>query len=349
MASVRKFPRASKNLLACRQGIRRLYEHGVEAGQPLAIGLSGGPDSLALVIAARAEGHEVLALCVDHQLQEGSAQVAAEAAGKAEAWGARAKVLRVEVVDRGEGMEAAARRVRYLALAKAAGTLPLVVAHTAEDQAETLLLGELRGKASGMSVKGISEGGVVYRPFLGLRRTHTVGTCVDCGVEYWSDPQNECLSFRRVAVRKNILPALGEILGSGDATAVLAQAAAMVAEDNDYLNSLVPECAYQAQDLAVEVIAQLPEAIARRAVLAWLHAQAEAHPQWQVSVSSAALRDVLRLCTQWRGQGAVAVGKNLQGVAGEGTPEGSGAARGVPRLVVVRVNGTLTVTTQKGH
>lgn len=349
MASVLKFPRASKNLLACRQGIRGLYEHGVDAGEELAIGLSGGPDSLALVIAARAEGHEVLALCVDHQLQEGSAQVAAEAASKAHAWGARAQVLRVDVVDRGEGMEAAARRARYEALAKAAGKLPLLVAHTAEDQAETLLLGALRGKASGMSVKAISEGGVVYRPFLGLRRAQTVGTCVDCGVEYWSDPHNECLSFRRVAVRKNIVPALGEILGNGDATAVLAQAAAMVAEDNAYLTSLVPECARQPQDLAVEVIAQLPEAVARRAVLAWLHAHGEAHPQWQMRLSSAAVGDVLRLCTKWRGQGAVAVGKDLAAECGEGTPEGLGAARGVPRLVVVRVNGTLTVTTQKGH
>lgn len=349
MASVSIFPRASKNLLACRRGIRELYEYGVDAGDEVAIGLSGGPDSLALVIAARAEGHAVLALCVDHQLQEGSAQVAQEAARKAQAWGARAEVLPVEVVDRGEGVEAAARRARYQALAEAAGELPLLVAHTAEDQAETLLLAALRGKPSGMSIKGRSEGGVVYRPFLGVRRAHTTGTCMDCGVEFWLDPHNEQENFRRVALRKHVLPLLGEILGNGDATAVLAQAAGMVAEDNAYLESMVPQWAHHPGDLDVEAVAQLPVALARRAIRAWLHTHGEANPQWQVRVSSAAVADVLRLCTQWRGQGGVAVGKNLAAVAKGSTPESLGAARGVPRLVVVRVNGTLTVTTQKGH
>jgi len=127
----------------------------------VAVGLSGGADSLALMAALVAEGHDVLALCVDHGLQDGSRAQAERAAEQARKLGARARVLNVEAGAMGQkSMEAAARVARYRALAAAcaAEELEVAVAHTADDQAETLLLGALRGRVTGMSERSEGEG-----------------------------------------------------------------------------------------------------------------------------------------------------------------------------------------------
>ena len=227
MSSKKLFwPRVSPHFLACRRGVRAAaLDHAV------AVGLSGGADSLALMAALVAEGHEVLALCVDHGLQDGSRAQAERAAEQARKLGARARVL--SVAAGAESMEAAARVARYRALAAACADegLEVAVAHTADDQAETLLLGALRGRVTGMGERSEVEGARVVRPLLGVRRADTEGACAELGLSAWQDPQNADTNFRRVALRREVIPQLSRIIG-GDAVPALAQAAGDAALDD---------------------------------------------------------------------------------------------------------------------
>ncbi|MDK8495228.1 tRNA lysidine(34) synthetase TilS [Corynebacterium marquesiae] len=260
----------------------------------VAVGLSGGADSLALLAALVAEGHDVLALCVDHGLQDGSRAQAERAAKQARKLGARARVLNVEAGATGQkSMEAAARVARYRALAAACADegLEVAVAHTADDQAETLLLGALRGRVAGMSERSEVEGARVVRPLLNVRRADTEGACAELGLSAWQDPQNAETHFRRVALRREVIPQLSRIIG-GDAVPALAQAAGDAALDDVALRTPpTTDCA----DLAA-----MAEPRRRRAIAAWLVSEG-------VEVTRRAVGDVGKLCTHWHGQGPVAV------------------------------------------
>ena len=105
------------------------------------------------------------------------------------------------------------------------------MAHTADDQAETLLLGALRGRVAGMPERTVVEGARVVRPFLQVRRADTEGACAELGLEVWQDPQNADTNFRRVALRREVIPQLSRIIG-GDAVPALAQAAGDAALDD---------------------------------------------------------------------------------------------------------------------
>ena len=275
------WPRRSPHFLACRRAVRPFTG-------PAVIGLSGGADSLALVAAAAAEGKDVTAVVVDHGLQTGSADVAENAVGTARAWGIPAEVVRVRV---GVGnVEAEARRARYAAL-RARGA-DVWVAHTADDQAETLILGALRGNPSGMAPRG----GGVTRPFLGIRRADTEGACRELGVEPWEDPMNADPAFRRVRVRAEVVPSLSELIG-GDAVPALARTADRIAADRELLETLVDlgptgECAELAGD---------PGPVRRHRLAAWLVDNG-------VAVQGAQLAAVEALVTDWHGQGPVSVG-----------------------------------------
>ena len=290
MSSKKPFwPRVSPHFLACRRGVRAAaLDHAV------AVGLSGGADSLALMAALVAEGHDVLALCVDHGLQDGSRAQAERAAEQARKLGARARVLNVEAGATGQkSMEAAARVARYRALAAAcvAEELEVAVAHTADDQAETLLLGALRGRVTGMSERSEVEGSRVVRPLLNVRRADTEGACAELGLSAWQDPQNADTHFRRVALRREVIPQLSRIIG-GDAVPALAQAAGDAALDDAALRTPpTTDCA----DLAA-----MAEPRRRRAIAAWLVSE-------EVEVTRRAVGDVGKLCTHWHGQGPVAV------------------------------------------
>ena len=283
------WPRVSPHFLACRRGVRAAaFDHAV------AVGLSGGADSLALLAALVAEGHDVLALCVDHGLQDGSRAQAERAAKQARKLGARARVLNVEAGATGQkSMEAAARVARYRALAAACADegLEVAVAHTADDQAETLLLGALRGRVAGMSERSEVEGARVVRPLLHVRRADTEGACAELGLSAWQDPQNADTHFRRVALRREVIPQLSRIIG-GDAVPALAQAASDAALDDAALRTPpTTDCA----DLAA-----MAEPRRRRAIAAWLVSEG-------VEVTRRAVGDVGKLCTHWHGQGPVAV------------------------------------------
>ena len=290
MSSKKPFwPRVSPHFLTCRRGVRAAaLDHAV------AVGLSGGADSLALMAALVAEGHDVLALCVDHGLQDGSRAQAERAAEQARKLGARARVLNVEAGAMGQkSMEAAARVARYRALAAAcaAEELEVAVAHTADDQAETLLLGALRGRVTGMSERSEVEGARVVRPLLNVRRADTEGACAELSLSAWQDPQNADTNFRRVALRREVIPQLSRIIG-GDAVPALAQAAGDAALDDAALRTPpTTDCAE---------LAGMAEPRRRRAIAAWLVSEG-------VEVTRRAVGDVGKLCTHWHGQGPVAV------------------------------------------
>lgn len=280
------WPRQSPNFLAVRRAVRPLEG-------PAIVGLSGGADSLALVAAAAAEAKNVEAVVVDHGLQDGSDEVAENAANQARVLGIPAQVRTVEVA--GENVEAAAREARYAALAEAAQGREIWVAHTAEDQAETLLLGALRGNPVGMK----SRAGALVRPLLQVRRAQTQAACKELGLNAWQDPMNTDPAYRRVRIRHEVLPLLGEIIG-GDAVAPLATTAERIAADNTYIEdsgiTTTTDCAELASN---------PAAIRTRRIAQWLN-------DIGVGASQSSISDVEALCTRWHGQGPAHVGSGMQ-------------------------------------
>ncbi|WP_311166711.1 tRNA lysidine(34) synthetase TilS [Corynebacterium matruchotii] len=274
------WPDRSPAFLKLRRAVRALASE-----DPVLIGLSGGADSLGLVAAALAEGRDVLALCVDHGLQPDSATVADRAVAMARSLGAEARSVKVQVKP--GNIEAQAREARYKALmtAAAAESRSVWVAHTMDDQAETYLLGSLRGRAVGMPVSG-----TVIRPFLSVRRADTVAACAELGLEVWHDPMNADPRFRRVRVRTEVLPLLADIHG-GDPVPPLAAAASLARDDAAALDAQAIATAQVAE------IACLPVALRRRAYLALV--DAPLGPRHLEAIDS--------LVMDWHGQGPVAV------------------------------------------
>ncbi|MFI1914505.1 tRNA lysidine(34) synthetase TilS [Nocardia sp. NPDC020380] len=275
----------------------------------VAVGLSGGADSLALTAAAVAEADAVDALVVDHRLQDGSEVVAAGAAAAAMRLGCRsARVLTIEVGGEG-GPEAAARRARYAALDQARDGLPVLLGHTLDDQAETVLLGLGRGSGA-RSIQGMAEFDEPWgRPLLGVRRATTRQLCADLGVDPHEDPHNSSPEFTRVRLRTEVLPLLEDVLGGGVAPA-LARTAAHLREDSAVLDELAEKLLDSARDddgLRVETLATAAPALRRRALRAWLLERGAK------SLTDSNLRAVEALVTHWRGQGGVAVGGSLNG------------------------------------
>ncbi|WP_245719927.1 tRNA lysidine(34) synthetase TilS [Nocardia uniformis] len=298
-------PAALETRRAVRDWLGTYAPNGV-----VAVGLSGGADSLALTAAAVVEAGAVDALVVDHGLQGGSAVVAAEAAATALRLGCRsARVLTVEVSGSG-GMEAAARRARYAALDRARDGRPVLLGHTLDDQAETVLLGLARGSGS-RSIQGMAAFADPWgRPLLGVRRAVTRQLCADLGVTPYDDPHNSSAEFTRVRLRAEVLPLLEEVLGGGVAAA-LARTAAQLREDGEVLDVLARNLLASACDgngLLVETLATAEPALRRRTIRAWLLAGGAK------ALTDKHLRAVDALVTDWRGQGGVAVGGGSSGI-----------------------------------
>ncbi|MDJ0393440.1 tRNA lysidine(34) synthetase TilS [Rhodococcus sp. G-MC3] len=288
---------------------------------PVMVALSGGADSLALTSAVAAEATDVEALVVDHGLQVGSAAVAATAAEHARSLGcARARVLRVSVGSEG-GIEAAARRARYDALDAARSGAAVLVAHTLDDQAETVLLGLSRGSGP-RSIAGMAPWDSPWgRPLLGVRRSVTRQVCAELGIVPFEDPHNTDPGFTRVRLRHEVLPLLEDVLGGGVAQA-LARTAAQLREDAAVLDddaAVLLADARVGDDLDVTVLTDAPPAIRRRTLRGWMSGLGAR------ALSDKQLRLVDDLVGDWRGQGGVAV---------SGAPAGA-------RLVVARRHGRL--------
>lgn len=233
-------PKVADTRRAVRDSIADLV-----AGDLVIVACSGGADSLALAAAAAFEQNrkgaaaiKVAAVIIDHGLQEITKQVAFDTKSKLEAMGI--SPVRIETVQVGKvgGTEAAARTARYAALEKVAKELAakvVLLGHTLDDQAETVLLGLARGSGA-KSLSGMPAViGIYRRPFLTLRRSDTEQACKDQGLEYWNDPHNQDVSFSRVRVRNILLPALETELGPGVAEA-LSRTAAQAAEDETVLS-----------------------------------------------------------------------------------------------------------------
>jgi tRNA(Ile)-lysidine synthase len=222
------------------------------AGYPdrVLVACSGGPDSLALAAVAayfarrgHVDGHPVSvgAVVVDHQLQPGSAGVAATTARTLEDLGLSPVQIRtVDVASTGVGPEAAARDARHAALEAAAdeaGAAAILLGHTLDDQAEQVLLGLARGSGT-RSLAGMRPSrGRLLRPFLGLRREDTLEICRVEGLEPWHDPSNTDPVYARSRTRVEVLPLLEDKLGPGVAES-LARTAAILQLDADYLEDV---------------------------------------------------------------------------------------------------------------
>ena len=183
------------------------------------VALSGGPDSVALAAVA-ARQRDTIALIVDHGLQADSEGVCERARAQALTLGCvDALVLRVDVGTDG-GPEGAARAARYVALDAARAGAPVLLAHTLDDQAETVLLGLGRGSGP-RSIAGMRAFDPPWgRPLLGVRRALTHACCAELGLTPWQDPHNSDPRFTRVRLRNEALPLLEDILGGGVAEAL---------------------------------------------------------------------------------------------------------------------------------
>ncbi|MGV8876912.1 MAG: tRNA lysidine(34) synthetase TilS [Rhodoglobus sp.] len=278
------------------------------------VALSGGPDSLALAAATAFEasraGMRAGAVIVDHNLQASSAQIAATAAQQARDFGLDPVDIRTVQVGSAGGPEAAARDVRYAALAAAAaehGATRVLLGHTLDDQAETVLLGIARGSGIG-SLKGMApDNGHYLRPLLTVPRSMTVQFCKDSGIDPWNDPHNLDSSYTRVRVRQTILPMLEHELGPGIREA-LARTADLAREDADALDHFAHEMAEDLAEISeagislpVRALAANPAALRQRLIR--LAVSSEFH----VTLSRSHTLEIARLVTHWRGQGPIDV------------------------------------------
>ncbi|RMB61167.1 tRNA lysidine(34) synthetase TilS [Tessaracoccus antarcticus] len=276
---------------------------------PVVVGCSGGADSLALALgatwAAARNGSDVTCVVVDHGLQDGSDDVALRVVATLRRAGLSAESRRVQVAEGAPGgMESAARDARLETLASDGH--PVLLGHTLDDQAESVLLGLLRGSGT-RSLSGMAPvRGPFVRPLLGLRRSTTVQACREWGVEPWQDPHNDDPRFRRVRAR-NHLEGLAAGLGS-DVAPALARSATLARMDADLLDELAVEAAegWDTSDgLLVADVAPLPAALRLRALRNWVLSHGVAHP------GMVHLLAVDALVTSWRGQGPVHLPRGL--------------------------------------
>lgn len=296
---------------ALRAALATFAGRYLAGGDSWAVALSGGPDSLALTAAA-AGLRPTTALIVDHGLQAGSAQVAADARSRALELGCvEARVIPVTVGVRG-GPEAAARTARYAALADARAGAPVLLGHTLDDQAETVLLGLGRGSGA-RSMAGMRPYDPPWcRPLLEIRRAATRDACTELGLTPWHDPHNDDARFTRVRLRTEVLPLLEDVLGGGVAQA-LSRTAVALRENAELIDDLAEQArpgataGADAQALDAAALAVLPGPVRRAVIRRWLLDGGGR------GLTDLQIRAVDRLVTAWRGQGGVAVGSDLRG------------------------------------
>ena len=329
-------------------------DHAVAADAPLVlVACSGGRDSMALAavshIVCTSMGVRCGAVIVDHGLQEGSERVAGEAANRCRALGLGPVIVRNATVQaRGEGLEAAARQARYnelCAAARESGAIAVLLAHTMDDQAETVLIGLLRSRGvdalAGMPQVFTRSGVTFARPLLTLTRAETTGICEDLGVEYWDDPTNgDAVDGElpndyplRSRVRHDLLPAIERFAGFNVARH-FAESARLARMDKEYLDQRSDEVmgeAVAAVDWpasSAAVSTDAPRAcvagdtndsshgiglmisvkrIAREPEAIRLRVIAHALSQAGVNASAAQIAAIDRLVVDWHGQGGVSL------------------------------------------
>jgi len=297
---------------AVRLAVRAAVQ-AVPPGALLLVACSGGPDSTALAAALAHEapraGRCGGLLTIDHAWSRQSARVAHEVLALADRLGlSPAEALPAPT----RRSEEAARTARRTALVEAAGRLgatSILLGHTLDDQAETVLMRLARGSGA-RSLAGMpAADGLVRRPLLGLRRATTRQACADDGLAVWDDPGNADPAFTRSRVRTELLPVLAEVLGPG-ALPALARTADLLRADADALDALAAAAAANAglpaedtpaRDVAVSVAALLGfEPAVRTRVLRRAALAAGSSASALSAAHVAALDD---LVTRWHGQG----------------------------------------------
>lgn len=298
-------------------------------GATVLVACSGGADSLALAAAlafeARRAAWRAGAVVVDHGLQKGSDAVAARAAQACRDLGLDPVDVVVVAVAPDGGPEAGARAARYAAIEEVAGrhgAAAVLLGHTLDDQAESVLLGLARGSGARSLAAMADRRGVLRRPFLGVRRAGTLRACAVLGLEPWHDPTNGPADAGTAAedglplrsrVRHDVLPVLEQVLGPGVAEA-LARTAEQLREDADALDALAEAllAAARAGEPAgpagpagpdVAVLGAAPAAVRRRALRAFLLAAGV--PAGSLSRAHVLAADALVVA--WRGQGPVSL------------------------------------------
>jgi tRNA(Ile)-lysidine synthase len=308
-------------------------------GSVVLVAASGGADSMALAAAtafvSERAGLRPIAVVVDHRLQPDSASVAQRAAEQLTGLGIEQVHIRAVTVDGVGGPEAAARSARYAAIDSVADQVNasvILLGHTLDDQAESVLLGLARGSGAG-SIKGMSAANARYRrPFLSIPRAETRLACAELSIEVWDDPHNEDDSFTRVRVRRNVMPVLESELGPG-VSAALARTARLLQNDDAALNEWAAEVRAKAEvdvglegeqglALDVDVLDQTPPAVRMRVFRGVL---------LEVGVPGGDLRsshlsDIDALVSDWKGQGEVHL------------PGSIGASRSCGRLLIARAD-----------
>ncbi len=289
-------------LVALRSAVRATIEK-YSAGDLIVVAVSGGADSLALAEVAKIEGEKlaqrIVAVTIDHQLQSGSAEQANKVVKQLSI---PCSIIKVNF-ELKDGLEASARRARYEALTNFSqenNASAVLLGHTKDDQAETVLLGLARGSGA-RSLSGMAQvNGIFERPFLEITREQTVAACKELNFQVWNDPHNDNSDFLRVRVRKNVLPIMESELGPGIREA-LTRSANLLRDDADALDSMAEEFWSQDKSLEVEPLAKLPKAVRSRVLRLALFESGVSQ------LSADQVGQVEALISNWKGQGEVSL------------------------------------------
>ena len=297
-------------LLELRKAVRVWFER-IEPNSKVCIGVSGGADSLALAAASKLEAEnfeiDLIAVVVDHKLQENSEQIAQFAKQQLISLGYKDVFIGQANVKITDGLEASARRARYKVFQQAIetyGATSFLLGHTKNDQAEGVLLGLARGSGT-KSLSGMQEvSGIFIRPLLTIDRLTTEAACREVGIDFWVDPHNSDQEFARVRVRENILPLLENEIGPG-ITDALARSAKLLREDAIALDQWAEEVFGKIEPSSIEIslLTDLPIAIRSRILRLAIYAMGAPAG----SISAAHIEPIEALVSDWRGQGHTAL------------------------------------------
>ena len=236
--------------------------------------VSGGPDSLALLVLATGAGCQVTAWHVDHGLRPGSAAEADVVAQAAARWGAAFEACTAHCQP-GPNLEARARAARYEVLPQG-----VLTGHTADDQAETVLLNLIRGAG----LDGLAGIDPARRPLLALRRHETQALCDAVGLQPVQDPSNLDPAHRRNRIRHELLPLLCDI-AERDVVPIIVRSAGLMGGIRDLLDEL----ASAIDPTDAKGVAEAPEPLAQMALRRWIQRETgDEHPP-----DSAAIERVL--------------------------------------------------------
>jgi tRNA(Ile)-lysidine synthase len=319
--------------VAAVRGAVRTALADLAPGTRVLVAVSGGADSMALASAtafvAGRFGLQHSAVIVDHQLQVESTVIASQVAARLDPLGFDPVVVQTVVVGANGGPEGAARTARYEAIEATADEVEaevVLLGHTLDDQAESVLLGLSRGSGA-RSISGMSASrGRYRRPMLAIRRDTTRVACDVESLTFWDDPHNDDESFTRVRVRHRVMPVIESELGPGIAEA-LARTAALVHDDDDALQAWADEVRTKAElvgtdglALDIDVLVTVPAAVRRRVIRT--AALERGVPGGDLRASH--VSDVDALVGAWKGQGEVHL------------PGGIRAWRSCGRLLIAR-------------